>query len=323
MRVPNSYANAVAISAQKTLITKSRFLSAIESGLASSAIEALTSSGFGKGVEIADAGEYDKLVSAEILALKKFITEYSDGSDIMYYCFLKSDFFNCDVAVRRLVLGYGGEYALDGITAVELIEQYAKTGKSEIPDYLKKAIDELLLMAKKADCVGTDLSIIMLRNYYKTALKIIKRSMIKGLVRAEIDCGNISAYFRSQNREIAEKQFIDGGKIDKYKLLVILGGDASKIRSTFAFTLYKEAIEACIKAKAEGMPMSAFEKIRDDFPMQELYNKRYSCEGITPVLLYATYKRAEIKNFRTIVSGLLANVNSESIVGRLRDGYIG
>ena len=323
MKVPCSYANAVAISAQKTLIPKSRFLSAIEAGSAEAAIETLTSTGFGKNVEIGAAGEYDKLVAAETLALKKFVSEYSNGGDVEYYCFLRSDFFNCDVAVRRLMLGYDGEYATDGTTDIGLIEQYVKTGKGEIPEYVKKTLDELVSAAKKADCTGADLSVTALRAYYAAALKLIRRRKIKGLIRAEIDCGNISAYFRSPDRETAEKQFVGGGKIDKYKLLVILGGDASKIRSAFAFTSYKDAIEACIKAKSDGKPMSAFEKIRDDYPMQRLYNVRYSSEGITPVLLYAMYKRAEIRNFRTVVSGLLAKAPTEAIAGRLRDGYIG
>ena len=323
MKVPYSYANAVAISAQKSLIPKSRFLSAIDAGSADAAIETLTSTGFGKNTEINGAGEYDKLVGAETLALKKFVSEYANGGDVAYYCFLKSDFFNCDAAVRRLYLGHGGEYATDGDADVSIIEQYAKTGKGELPEYVKKAIDELVAAAKKADCTGADLSVIALRAYYAAALKLVKRSMIKGLIRAEIDCGNISAYFRSPDRETAEKQFIPGGKIDKYKLLVILGGDASKIRSAFAFTSYKDAIEACLKAKADGLPMSAFEKIRDDYPMQRLYAKRYASEGITPVLLYAAYKRAEIKNFRTVVSGLLAKAQHEAIAGRLRDGYVG
>ena len=82
MKVPCSYANAVAISAQKTLIPKSRFLSAIEAGSAEAAIETLTSTGFGKNVEIGVAGEYDKLVAAETLALKKFVSDSYIGKEV-------------------------------------------------------------------------------------------------------------------------------------------------------------------------------------------------------------------------------------------------
>lgn len=322
MKVPFSYANAVAISAQKTLIPKSRFLSAAEAGSASEALEILTSTGFGKNAEIGGANEYDTLVEAETVALKKFVSEYADG-DVAYYCFLKSDFFNCDVAVRRAYCGFGGEYAPDGTVDTSLIEQYVRTGKGELPDYLKKAIDDLVAVSKRADRTGTDFSVATLKNYYAAALKLIKRPTIKGLIRAEIDCGNISAYFRSPDRDTAEKQFIEGGKIKRDKMLVILGGDASRIRSAFLFTSYKDAIEACLKAKADGKPLSVFEKIKDDYPMQRLYGKRYASEGVTPVLLYAAYKRAEIGNFRTVVSGKLAGANPEAITGRLRDGYVG
>ena len=109
----------------------------------------------------------------------------------------------------------------------------------------------------------------------------------------------------------------------KEKLLVLRGSDTAKIRNAFMFSGYKDAIEACIKAKAEQMPLYAFEKIRDDYPMRKLYDKRYATEGITPVLLYAAYKRAEIRNFRTVISGKLAGAEAEAIVGRLRDGYVG
>ena len=57
--------------------------------------------------------------------------------------------------------------------------------------------------------------------------------------------------------------------------------------------------------------------------MKRLDAKRYASEGITPVLLYAAYKRAEIKNFRTVISGKLANAPAETIAGRWRDGYVG
>ena len=47
MKVPYSYANAVAVSSHKTLIPKSRFLSAIDAKTADEALKTLTSGGFG------------------------------------------------------------------------------------------------------------------------------------------------------------------------------------------------------------------------------------------------------------------------------------
>lgn len=321
MKAPHSYANAVAISAQKSLIPKSRLLAAIDAKSADEALELLTATGFGKNAQISGVGEYEKLVEAETLALREFIAEYGDSS-IEYFCLLKGDFFNCDVAFRHVRLGIKPSYTGDCITDVAAIEQYVATGKGEVPVYVKDAV-AALDKAQKDGGTGAELSLASLKSYYATALKLIKRPFVKSIIRAEIDCANISAYFRSPDRETAEKQFIDGGKLKKEKLLVLRGSDTAKLRNAFMFSGYKDAIEACIKAKAEQMPLYAFEKIRDDYPMRKLYDKRYATEGITPVLLYAAYKRAEIRNFRTVISGKLAGADAEAIVGRLRDGYVG
>lgn len=322
MKIPASYANAVAVSAQKTLIPKSRFLAATEAKTAADALETLTSTGFGKGTEISGAGEYEKLAAAESVALRRFIDEYA-CADVAHYCFLKSDFFNCDVAVRRAYFGYDGEYLPDGETDVEEIERYVSTGSADVPERIAKVADELIALAGKEDRAGVDFSLVTLKSYYAAALGFIRSPFIRSLIRAEIDCCNISAYFRASGSEAAEKQFISGGKLAKAKLSPVLSGDSSKIRTAFLFTPYLDAIDACIKAKAERRPLAAFEKIRDDYPMSRLYDRRYASEGITPTLLYAVYKRAEIRNFRTVISGKLASSDPEAIAGRLRDGYLG
>ena len=115
MKAPHSYANAVAISAQKSLIPKSRLLAAIDAKSADEALELLTATGFGKNAQISGVGEYEKLVEAETLALREFIAEYGDSS-IEYFCLLKGDFFNCDVAFRHVRLGVKPSYAGDCIT---------------------------------------------------------------------------------------------------------------------------------------------------------------------------------------------------------------
>ena len=323
MKVPYSYANAVAVSSHKTLIPKSRFLSAIDAKTADEALKTLTSGGFGKNADINGAGEYEKAVAAETIALKDFVNDYSRGNDVRFYCFLKSDFFNCDVAVRRQVLGVDAGYAKDGLTDTAVIEEFVKSGKGELPAYLEVAVGDLKTLCKNGSPSGAEMSFVAIKDYYAAALKLIKNRLIRDMIKTEIDCANVSAYTRSSSKEAAEKQFISGGKLKKEKLAVLQGGDNGKIRDAFLFSPYKDLVDACVRAKSENRPLSEFEKIKDDYPMKRLDAKRYASEGITPVLLYAAYKRAEIKNFRTVISGKLANAPAETIAGRLRDGYVG
>ena len=306
MKVPYSYANAVAVSSHKTLIPKSRFLSAIDAKTADEALKTLTSGGFGKNADINGAGEYEKAVAAETIALKDFVNDYSRGNDVRFYCFLKS-----------------AGYAKDGLTDTAVIEEFVKSGKGELPAYLEVAVGDLKTLCKNGSPSGAEMSFVAIKDYYAAALKLIKNRLIRDLIKTEIDCANVSAYTRSSSKEAAEKQFISGGKLKKEKLAVLQGGDNGKIRDAFLFSPYKDLVDACVRAKSENRPLSEFEKIKDDYPMKRLDAKRYASEGITPVLLYAAYKRAEIKNFRTVISGKMANAPAETIAGRLRDGYVG
>lgn len=323
MKVPLSYANAVAISAQKNLIPKSRFYSAAEAKTPEDALKLLTSGSFGNGVEISGVSDYETLATEETLKLKAFLGEYSRGNAVKFYCFLKSDFFNCDAAVRTVLLGVACSYKKDGLTGADEIETYVKSGAGDLPDYLKIVIEELKLAAEKPNVTGAELSLITLRNYYASALKLIRNGVIRDLIRTEIDCANVSAYVRSKDGETAEKQFISGGKLKKEKLKLLLSGDAGKARDAFVFTPYIDFVDTCLKAKREKRPLSEFEKITDDYPLKRLDGRRYETDGIIPALLYAVYKRAEIKNYRTVISGKLAGAPAEVITGRLRNGYVG
>ena len=323
MKVPLSYANAVAISAQKNLIPKSRFYSAAEAKTPEDALKLLTSGSFGNGVGINGVNEYEKLAEEETVKLKEFLDEYSRGNSVRFYCFLKSDFFNCDAAVRTISLGVACSYKKDVLTGVEEIEAYVKNGAGDLPDCLRVVIEELKVAAGKPDVTGAELSLITLRNYYAAALKLIRNGVIRDLIKTEIDCANVSAYVRSKDGETAERQFISGGKLKKEKLKLLLSGDAGKARDAFVFTPYIDFVDTCLKAGREKRPLSEFEKITDDYPLTRLDGRRYETDGIIPALLYAVYKRAEIKNFRTVISGKLAGAPAEVITGRLRNGYVG
>ena len=71
-----AFVNALAVSAQKSLLTKSKFLAMAESSSPEDALSVLKSGGFGEGAEISGAGEYEKLVDKEREKLRAFFVRY-------------------------------------------------------------------------------------------------------------------------------------------------------------------------------------------------------------------------------------------------------
>ena len=122
-----AYVNALAVSAQKSLLTKSKFLTMAEASSPEDALSVLKSSGFGEGAEISGAGEYEKLVDKEREKLRAFLREYSPSKGLIAYCYLGGDFFNLDAAARKVLLGADdAAYSPDGETSTELLEKYAR-----------------------------------------------------------------------------------------------------------------------------------------------------------------------------------------------------
>lgn len=321
MKTTYSYANAVAISAQKTLIPKSKFVAMSEAKTASEAYRLLV----GGGAETGNAGEYETLVENERVNLKKFLLENSPNKDLIYYAYARADVFNCDVAVRRVILGVGGlGYSSDGLVNPVDIESYLNgDGKVVVPDYVKRTVDELKRLCKNGTPSGIELSSAALTAQYRELKKLVKNPVMRDLIRAEIDAKNVSVYFRSANADEAERQFIVGGKLKKEKLRILTIKDDAKIRNAFLFTSYYEFIDLCLRARSEGRPLSEFERAVDEIPLKRLDSKRYSSSGVVPMLLYYLYKTAEMKNVRTVMSGKLVGASAAQILGRLRYGYVG
>lgn len=316
-----AYVNALAVSAQKSLLTKSKFLTMAEASSPEDALSVLKSSGFGEGAEISGAGEYEKLVDKEREKLRAFLREYSPCKGLIAYCYLGGDFFNLDAAARKVLLGADdAAYSPDGETSTELLEKYFGGEKVVLPDYLS-ATAIALKEACKNSPTGKTLSLITVKGKYAATLKTIKNRVIRDFIRTEIDCKNVSAYFRAKDKTTAEEQFIPGGKIKKEKLAAILYKDTSRTRNAFLFTPYYGIIDECLKAKENGEPFTKLEKLADDYPLKKIAGKKYEITGVTPMLVYYLYKNAELKNVRTVMSGKLASAPSSLITGRLREVY--
>lgn len=317
-----AYSDAVAISARKRLLSKSKLLSMAECPSADDALSILIGGGFGLGEEAEGAVEYEKLVVVENRRLRELIFEYVGNRDFIAYCYLKGDFFNADVAVRRIILGLESvKYTDDAITPIEKIEAYVRGESKDLPSRLAKTVDELVALCRDGKATGKTLSEMGFKGYYACALKTIKNRLIRDFVVTEIDCANVSAYFRCNSVEDAERGYIDGGKLKKQKLSAIFSKSAERTRSAFLFTPYYKMIDACVTAREDGKPLTVLEKLVDDYPVKKIDGVKYEVTGIVPWLSYYLYKRAELKNVRTVMSGKLAKAESELIAGRLRRVY--
>ena len=115
---------------------------------------------------------------------------------------------------------------------------------------------------------------------------------------------------------------IEGGSIDKDKLLGMLNDEVQNISTKLAFSNYAEFIKSGIEYYAKTNSVSLLEKLVDNYIMDMMKNAKIIPFGAEPLLAYIYAKETEIKIIRIIMVGKLNNISGEVVRERLRDIYV-
>lgn len=314
-----TFSNGVIKSLEKELLNRAALSRIIDEPSYSSALKSVKEQGFGRNVQTDDV---DILEEVETEALDDFVREFSPSKEYSAFCLKKIDYFNAEKYLRsKHIRGYGYEEKRTGL--IENIAEKIDKKDKELPKELLSAYEKCEESFKNGTATGVEISTEFLRAYYSDVLKVVKNKTLKGFLKREIDCKNLSAALRSGNVEEAKKQFISGGELAESEIAFIAEAETETILKRFAFTEFSDIIKTATGEKAEGKPLSAFEAYADGYALAEMKKIKYETEGATPFTLYYLYKKAEIGNVKLILKCKKANLSPELIRRRLRTAYDG
>lgn len=314
-----TFSNGVIKSLEKELLNRAALSRIIDEPSYSSALKSVKEQGFGRNVQ---TDNVDILAEAETAALDDFVREFSPSKEYSAYSLKKIDYFNAEKYLRsKHIRGYGYEEKRTGL--IENIAEKIDKKDEKLPRELLTAYEKCEKSFESGTATGVEISTEFLRAYYSDVLKIVKNKTLKGFLKREIDCKNLSAALRSGSGEEAKKQFIEGGELAESDITFIADADAEAILKKYAFTEFSDMLKTATSEKAEGKPLSAFEAYADGYALYEMKKVKYETEGATPFILYYLYKKAEIGNVKLILKCKKANLSPELIRRRLRTAYDG
>lgn len=316
------YASGRAVSKEKSLLGDDRLKRMIEGG-ETEALKILSEVGFGAGD---NAGEAADAVSAEETAkLCAFIKEAAPDDKTAKFFLYPNDFKNAEALIKSKYLKIETELSPNGLfDTKDLKEKIFADSYGALPPFMAKALFNADKEFVEGTASGVSINSLFTKALYDELFSLkIKNAFISKILCAKADMINIGIALRTRDSELAEKQFVHTGKLDKTALKAVCEDDFDKIREGFRFDDYKDGINAAVNGLENGAGLKGFEKMSDGYAVKLVKKHRYGNEGDFPFIRYCFYKLADIANVRIILVGLRGGLSAAEITDRLREHYEG
>lgn len=314
------------------LLDKSKIDRMIDSNSANESLKVLQETEYGSLMNnIKKAEDYEVILSEELKRVFHVMYDISPVKSLVDLMSIKYDYQNIKVILKGMFLKEDLSYLLIPVGTVDVSKLKYSIENSDIRDLepiMRESIEEAMSSFEKTK--DPQIVDIILDKYMFKALVQIKNEIndkfVDKYVVALIDSTNLKTLLRvkkqNKGREFFDSVIIEGGSIDKDKLLGMINDAVENISTKLAFSNYAEFIKSGIEHYTKTKSVSLLEKLVDNFIMDMMKNAKIIPFGVEPLLAYIYAKETEIKIIRIIMVGKLNNISAEVVRERLRDSYV-
>ena len=242
---------------------------------------------------------------------------------------VKYDYHNAKVILKAEAKGIDGSSLLvnTGLVKPEVLEASIRTGEyNGLAGSLRESV------AKAREVLGAtkdpQLCDFVLDSAYfkdmKTLADDAESDFLKGYVAALVDCANLKSLVRTlrmgKDVEFLKGVLFEGGNVDTGRIInsVNSGNGATEV---FAISEFAAAAAEGDKAISVGS-LTEFEKLCDNAVMAYVKKAKYITFGEASLIAYLAASESDFTAVRIIMTGRLANLDTEIIRERLRETYV-
>jgi len=314
------------------LLDKSKFDRMIDSHSAGEALKVLQETEYANIMtNVKRAEDYELILSEELKRLFTMMYDISPEKSLINLMSIKYDYQNIKVILKGMFLKEDLSYLLVNVGTIDSSKLKNLIENNDIRDLnptMKEAIEETILKFEETKDPQI-IDIILDKCMFKQLVQIkndINDTFVDKYVKALIDSTNIKTLLRvkkqNKGREFFASVVIEGGSLDKDKLLGMLNDAVENIVTKLAFTDYAEFVRTGIEYYTKTNSVSMLEKLIDNYIMKMMKDAKIIPFGVEPIIAYVYAKETEIKIIRVIMVGKLNNIAAEVIRERLRDIYV-
>ena len=314
------------------LLDKSKFDRMIDSNSVNESLKVLQETEYGKFMNNVNKYlDYEIILSEELKRLFHVMYDISPVKSLVDLMSIKYDYQNIKVILKGTFLKKDLSYLLIPVGSIEvskLKNLIENDDMAELPLVMRTAIEKATYKFENTKDPQM-IDIILDKYMFKAIIQIkneIKDAFIDKYVVALIDSTNLKTLLRvkkqNKGRNFLALVIIEGGSIDKDKLLGMLNDSVQNISTKLSSSNYAEFVKNGIEYYTQTSSVSLLEKLVDNYIMDMMKNAKIIPFGVEPILAYIYAKETELKIIRIIMVGKLNNISSEVVRERLRESYV-
>lgn len=316
---------------EKNLLTTNNIQRLVDSESLSEAVGSLNDTSYGSYLKNLDRDEdYEKALYEALKDSYQKISSISPDSDLVVFLEEKYNFHNLKVMVKELIQEKDYQKAYMDIGDIDIvnIRKELKSEKDHFDNfYLNSAKKALDLYEEEKDPQDIDLSLD--RDFYEKLLidaNNLDYDSLINFTKDRIDLINLKSLLRikgqDQSVELLKKALIDGGFVEKDRLIEAFNLDISSLANIFikedSYPYLKDALEEDDIYKA----MQEIELGIDNHLVDFAKNSKKVSYGPEVLLGYLISREMEIKNLRIILVAKVNGLSREFLEERLRNLYV-
>lgn len=314
------------------LLDKSKLDRMIDSNSANEALKVLKETEYANIISnVKRPEDYEVILSEELKRVFRLMYEISPVKSLIDLMGIKYDYHNIKVILKGMFLKENLSNLLISVGTIEPSKIKSLIENNDLRDLgsiMRQSIEEA--MASFESTKDPQIVDIILDRYMFKALIYIKNEIkdafVDKYIAALIDSTNIKTLLRvkkqNKDREFLASVIIEGGAIDRDKLLGMFNDSVENIQTKLSYTSYLDFTKNGIEHYTKTGSVSLLEKLVDNFIMDMMKNAKIIPFGVEPLLAYIYAKETEIKVIRIIMVGKLNSISSEVVRERLRDIYV-
>ncbi|MBM7582436.1 V/A-type H+-transporting ATPase subunit C [Caldicoprobacter guelmensis] len=315
------------------VLTRERIERMVDAQSPEDALKVLSETSYAPLVaELNSPYEYEELISKEMKRVRDFIDEISPAPAITDLFFLKYDFHNIKVLMKRKYMEGQVEdlpLAEMGTVPVEVLKKGVEEPESGLlPPFVAKAVkevDEACLLNVDPQKIDTVLDRAMYDHIFEVCRKK-RNAFALRYFQMQVDLLNLRSLLRAkrlnQGFEFLKEMLIPHGSLDVSFYSHAIEQAYEQLIKEMESTPYGKIIGEGVQEFLRTGTLTAFERLMDDYLLNYVKSVKYNPFGIEAIVGYLLAKENEVRLIRIIMVGKINNLPAEKIRERLRDVYV-
>lgn len=314
------------------LLDKIKIDKMLEAESYSEAFKVLLDTEYLGAIESVDNNEdYEKILNYELSRVYREVYKMSPKSELVDLMSIKYDYHNIKVLLKGMFLKKDLSHILLNIGNLDIKLLQSSIESSDFSNYNKirrLAIEQSIEdfnSEKDPQRIDIILDKYMFEEMHLIA-KTLEYNFITKYVKTLIDLNNIKILLRVKKQgkgiEFLKLVMIDGGSIDKLKLLDLFKTEGESLEDILRYTDYFNGLALGIEDYTKNESISLLEKLIDNYIMNMMKNAKMVPFGMESIIAYIYAKETEAQIIRIILVGKQNDIANGVIMERLRDIYV-